>query len=547
MAARSARPIMILATHISAAEADSQRDRLSSLLESNQELSPSDLACLQNDLRANEAAEAALRKHEEKLFRELHDTRRHRQELKALIETQKHILRTAAVRQLPNEILLDIFERVLEMYKSDPYTDPRETHDGILAMSRVCRRWRNFAVGRHELWSDIDVANWSMVADEDMARLRTVLRHSKDHPLRIVYSEDSDDTDHNLWYLLLTHASHWRSLRADIRTCGFVTWRINALKKQLPVLERLDLRILKDGAKWERTPCTLDLFASAPHLRSVTLRGFRDPSPAKLPWENVTSLCFGSLRLDSDLQLDVIQKAVSLRRLKCIQFLHDVPEDNISIPTLRQWTGWSEQLSIFTLPALQSLKMKLDTALDVRANTVRSLIVFSDFVFRSRCVLTSLHIHNIEPGAEMEAVLGTLSQLRRLHIGYRCTHAGLLQYLFGALIPPAHGATLLPSLETLVLYDAVGHKRIAMCTSRALLEMVQSRWDSGSDDRVAKLRRIAVRLNRPWHKDEYRLTTGDVELIDRWKGEGLDIAVMLPGASQESDGLMGSDESDDDY
>ncbi|KAK0466622.1 hypothetical protein IW261DRAFT_1113724 [Armillaria novae-zelandiae] len=165
-------------------------------------------------------------------------------------------------RQLPNELLIDIFIRCLSVCDElDSPLDPGAFH---WTLSHVCRKWREVAIGMPKIWSHIRLSfgndrflNGSRV-HEAAFMLGVVLDRARRHDLDVLIQLEDDISTHPVCAVLLPTVRYWKSLK--------VYGNPDFLLPCRGFFDSLETAIL-----WSNDhvgPQVIDTFAVAPRLRS---------------------------------------------------------------------------------------------------------------------------------------------------------------------------------------------------------------------------------------------------------------------------------------
>jgi hypothetical protein len=184
----------------------------------------------------------------------------------SLIRSVKNSL--APINRIPPEVLLLI---------PDYYDD--DTDQGLIALTHVCRGWRDMFISRSSLWTQLDCTN--------VDKTRTYIQRSKSSPLEIFLEEDEDDTYLDGAFLLV--APHIHRIRSLTIWADAMPDAIGHLYHHAPLLEELDIDL-----RCARAP-VLDstLFdGDLSSLRELSLSGVI----TSLPWNNMANLTIFNLK-----------------------------------------------------------------------------------------------------------------------------------------------------------------------------------------------------------------------------------------------------------
>ena len=84
------------------------------------------------------------------------------------------------------------------------YYDEGGTDQDLIALTHVCRGWRNMFISRPSLWTHLDFTN--------VDKTRTYVQRSRSSPLEIYLERDQDDTHDDALLLVAPHIRRLRSL-----------------------------------------------------------------------------------------------------------------------------------------------------------------------------------------------------------------------------------------------------------------------------------------------------------------------------------------------
>ncbi|KAJ7737550.1 hypothetical protein B0H16DRAFT_1466190 [Mycena metata] len=210
-----------------------------------------------------------------KLERRITEINAHRAVLLGQYHDCKALL--APARRLPPEILGEIFALTSDSASTSASANgnfnyaaslERIANSSILALSQVCARWHDIALGTPALWSkvELDAVLWPSpdTAKNAMSLLQVFLSRGGNVPLSILITNNTDMPFHGpALQLLAQHSLRWRSATfkcpmADLR-------HLAPVNGNLPILETLEIIHLGEGAE------TLSLFEVAPRLRHFTV------------------------------------------------------------------------------------------------------------------------------------------------------------------------------------------------------------------------------------------------------------------------------------
>ncbi|KAH8824786.1 hypothetical protein DL96DRAFT_1817435 [Flagelloscypha sp. PMI_526] len=199
-----------------------------------------------------------------------------------------------------------------------------DAYPGVLAIVRVCSRWRATAIHTPSLWQRIRFRGWKKAAKTDIScasfRLRAWLRRSFPLPLTVDWnhedfshffhdaSHSSDDSHHSdqsaswtmsLFESLAAHSTRWQAAKLRIPFPEYSS----SFPLALPNLQHIHLNNIGDGP--------IPNLGSMPLLRNLALSGL-EVSEEAFPWQQLTSLRIFN---DTGIARQAIQACRSLERL----------------------------------------------------------------------------------------------------------------------------------------------------------------------------------------------------------------------------------------
>ncbi|KAJ7773926.1 hypothetical protein B0H16DRAFT_114793 [Mycena metata] len=194
-----------------------------------------------------------------KLERKITEINAHR----AVLLGQYHDCQTllAPARRLPPEILGEIFTLTSDSASTSASANgnsnyaaslERIANSSILALSQVCARWHDIALGTPALWSkvELDAVLWQSpeTAKNAMLLLQVFLSRGGNFPRSILITNNTDMPFHGpALQLLAQHSLRWRSATfkcpvADLR-------HLAPVNGNLPILEILEIFLLGRGRR----------------------------------------------------------------------------------------------------------------------------------------------------------------------------------------------------------------------------------------------------------------------------------------------------------
>lgn len=324
---------------------------------------------------------------------------------------------------------------------------------------QVCRHWRLAALSYPPLWSDIRLRYCaSRLSVRAASRRGYHQRHlvnaliaTRDVSLRCHIKMELSyhhyyPTAHaamEVLSTLLATSDRWVELYLDIKdNYTFTMPYFSELRGRFPSLAKLRLKYSLSLAGLEDTLSLADIFSDAPKLVDVSL--VCDKSiKFVLPLNQLR--CFKYAESTAELDLPDLAQATNLERFVFRssgpqrQFNQDIPPiHNSSIKSL-EITGITI-LDTLTLPA--TYRITFPPQQGTYTETSQFVSTFNNFVHRSCCKVTSLHITSTMSPDTLRSIVPSLSFLDRIFI--ICpVFQGLDQYRF--LMDP----DILPTLKKL--------------------------------------------------------------------------------------------------
>ena len=169
----------------------------------------------------------------------------------------------------------------------------------LVALTQVCRSWRDTLTSRSSLWTRLDFAN--------VDKTRTYIQRSQSPPLKLILGNVYDD---DALDLVIPHIHRLKSL--TINAHG-IPWVLHHFRRSTPLLEKLDINIVL------RYDASLDcaLFNGDPSsLRELRLHGVT----TQLPWKSLANLRVANLNT----YLDTYEMTQILDFFESAPLLHTV-------------------------------------------------------------------------------------------------------------------------------------------------------------------------------------------------------------------------------
>ncbi|KAK0237732.1 hypothetical protein EDD85DRAFT_555102 [Armillaria nabsnona] len=311
----------------------------------------------------------------------------------------------APIRRLPSDILCVVFHDIQISLWRNPqeFLEPSaelaalDFSQGPWELSHVCGAWRDVVLSYPQLWSHIVLQFWTGRPAETLhhtlSALQAMILHSAQHPLDIVFElgEDSENEDAaiEVFPVILEESYRWRSM--DLNLSLPLLEQLKLIRGKIPCLESLILKITCDLPSVEELPEDVrSVFTDAPRLQKVTLHHTSRPSDFMFPL-HITHLATYMRNVSN---VEAYQSLV-----ECHLALPAMSDPNFSPPRLiylpnvrRLFVSSLDPLPWLSLPSLDDLTISNHTSF--RSDTNAVVLVMNEFVYRSRCSLTRLAIHN---------------------------------------------------------------------------------------------------------------------------------------------------------
>ncbi|KAF8151935.1 hypothetical protein K438DRAFT_2026925 [Mycena galopus ATCC 62051] len=267
------------------------------------------------------------------------------------------------VLTLPNEIISEIFVRLLPIYPQYP---PFAGLDSPTLLTQICREWRQIAVATPELWRiisfDDDCDSLTFGQRLDLFRIWLTRQIAGPRP---------------------DHFPPWTLGSLDLNLSPS---HISVLEGPMPLLRHLDLTLLDNN---------IFTISQAPSLRSITLSAL-SPLQVTLPLAQLTTLTLNFVHRYK--YVAILQQTTSLVHCELgIAFDEDddlVPGRGIDLPSLESLalfvdadtatTGYPDD---FIAPALRSLRLVEAFLGPKPIDRLSSFIAKSDCKLQEVCVI----------------------------------------------------------------------------------------------------------------------------------------------------------------
>jgi hypothetical protein len=207
---------------------------------------------------------------------------------------KKNPLMDFAFDKLPTELLVKIFhhtrpDSVLDVY-GIKYPYP-------IALTQVCRHWRDVALGAPTLWTDIRIVQHNTVGIREAARFH--LERSKTCPIFLTwFSRPCANLQEVINDLIIPGAERWQRITLLAKSG-------RAIDALLTAMESLDFPILQDvEISCMTTASNPNFCRNAPLLRRCRFRNF--PFLPPLPSNLVVLDCISTAEMPREFDLEVL-------------------------------------------------------------------------------------------------------------------------------------------------------------------------------------------------------------------------------------------------
>ena len=324
-----------------------------------------------------------------------------------------HLQSALLFRLLPPEILQRIF-----LFFADSEGDENpSSNKPPWVLGQVCRRWRDVAEAYPDLWSRLPPIRLGNPCDIPSIHdcLLSLLKRCPGSPISFsLHYEDDDriDQPNPIVDLLVDHCGQWEDVFLEVS--GITIRRFFRIKGRLNSLHSLEFSLRGRGDP-------VDVFESAPRLRSVRVNNLVSPETLRLPWTQLTS--YEDRTTFGDGVFKAFRPNSNLRHLK-FSPNHDEKLDSFPQFRWRPLTNshlttlsiefWDRRYKIKTLfdclvlPALQTLVLKF-----CKYDNVTDIDLVS-MIKRSHCDLRHLTFHG--RNSPIQQYLVAMPSLRILNI-----------------------------------------------------------------------------------------------------------------------------------
>ncbi|KAF8654197.1 hypothetical protein AX16_003724 [Volvariella volvacea WC 439] len=444
-----------------------------------------------------------------------------RDEIRKYVDRQRALL--APIQRVPLEILQEIFVHCLP---TDLFIRP-DSYKAPLLLARVCRAWRHVVLSTPKLWSRLAIQLSQANSERRISMMKTWILRSSGHPVCLfAYVPTADDTTIDAFLRLFTSNLHrWKNLRLTLPAhCRLPV--MEALNQGTPLLESLQIRFSPINPAQHPAP-----------LERLALSSQTAPRLQSFNW-----ISQGSQRIMFDFRMTHLTDVdidYPLSVSECLDIVEHCPK--LIRCEFRAVTEWATipatavdtaPASPFVLPALHSLSIHTTQALGsffdrLTLPALHTLKVidmnhepefgvwsqsrFNDFIERSNCQISHLHLLNVLPNEDaliqcLQWTSSSLVELRLLDLkGVTVIMDRTLRHLTVRQTPDADVICVCPKLEMIKLGTSLAS------TDGLLADMVESRWKwarslecRAQNRQIAILRSINPRLDPASHPEDIR-------------------------------------------
>ncbi|KAL0573245.1 hypothetical protein V5O48_008714 [Marasmius crinis-equi] len=182
-------------------------------------------------------------------------------------------MKPRTISKLPTELLLQVFEDVVEMAHS-----PSTPFSGPYALSAVCWNWRYLLACCPQLWTNIVIRHDPLIHPIQYkalkGRLQYALLRSENHPLSITLAHSSPLLD-----TVLIAATRWRL--ANLTITGVEAAGLE--NYSFPLLQKCTVNLCSQDSLGSHT-------INAPALKHVAIQIPSPFNPLIFPWQQITHL-----------------------------------------------------------------------------------------------------------------------------------------------------------------------------------------------------------------------------------------------------------------
>ncbi|KAF7972274.1 hypothetical protein HWV62_18608 [Athelia sp. TMB] len=320
-------------------------------------------------------------------------------------------------RQLPVEVLGEIFIQLQHMLGGKS-----------IAPTRVCRQWREVAIGTSKLWSCIKIPYYNKTASLDEEMVPIWLRRSSGQPLTIELGchgtvRETAMQDYTAVHDAIISQSHrWKDVKLLINH-SMLSFLQN-MPAAFPMLRNLYISRLS----WSLETSWLENFENTFTLRALTFGGGGLSPIPTFPWAGLTECTLMGRSYKCQDGYHILTQAVNLQtfvmKLDARSAFSPTPPNHISLSNLSVLdiavvSGENSQdlFNLLTLPALTDLKVLERGSLPDPFEYIGAMIL------RSRCSLKKLSFKTLEtstthiPLLKLFNMIPSLSELELLDDG----------------------------------------------------------------------------------------------------------------------------------
>ncbi|KAK0452600.1 hypothetical protein EV421DRAFT_1898329 [Armillaria borealis] len=296
-----------------------------------------------------------------------------------------HSSALAPIRRLPTEIFRAVFREVqLSLRWNPPGSSFSLTERTALyfsqvpwELSHVCGAWRDIILSYPQLWSSILL---------DFGTCRPA------EELRDIGDSENEDAAIEAFPVILEESYRWRSMELNLSLP--LLEQLKAARGKMPFLESLTMEISYeryDPPSIEELPEDVRrVFIDAPCLQRVILPHTRGPSDFMFPLHITHLATFMGNLSNIEAYQSLVECHLAIKEGPGPDFY---PPHPIYLPNVRRLLISSPDLFPWLrLPSLDDLTISNGPNFESDMNAV--VLMVNEFVYRSRCTLTRLAIHN---------------------------------------------------------------------------------------------------------------------------------------------------------
>ncbi|SJK98773.1 uncharacterized protein ARMOST_02042 [Armillaria ostoyae] len=318
-----------------------------------------------------------------------------------------HSSTLAPIRRLPTEIFRAVFREVqLSLRWNPPESSFPLTERTALdfsqvpwELSHVCGAWRDIILSYPQLWSSILLDFGTCRPAEELRdtvpALQTMILRSVQYPLDIVFEvgdSQNEDAAIEAFPVILEESYRWRSMELNLSLP--LLEQLKAARGKMPFLESLTMEISYeryDPPSIEELPEDVRrVFIDAPCLQRVILPHTRGPSDFMFPLHIAHLATFMGNLSNIEAYQSLVECHLAIKEGPGPDFY---PPHPIYLPNVRRlFTSSPDLFPWLRLPSLDDLTISNGPNFESDMNAV--VLMMNEFVYRSRCTLARLAIHN---------------------------------------------------------------------------------------------------------------------------------------------------------